>query len=125
MASQRLTGKDGAATIGGVTVILMEWEFEGEQEDADVTAAGDDYRQVAATFKNWKARARGRKASGSVSSEAALWGADAAIVLKIEGNTNTVSATGLCNRFRVTSPHDNPVEVEFEVKNQGTGPTFA
>lgn len=114
----RLTGKAGAATIGGAAVVLTGWEFETTSTNVDTTAAGDVATDRHHIRLDWRATIRALlSVAPGYDIHTDLVGTSAAIVLKIlSGDTNgIVEDTGLVTSSRLVHNHDAATELEVEV----------
>ena len=125
----RLTGKAGAATVGGSAVVLTEWTYEESSENVKTTAAGDTYTDRAHIRKDWKATITGRIATTPpYDSFIDTAGTEVAMVLKVlSGDTNgLVTDTGLVERVNWVHPHDDAVEISIDIisSDGSAGPTL-
>lgn len=114
----RLTGKAGAASIGGASVVLTGWEFETTSTNVEATAAGDVATERVHIRKDWRATIRGLlSATPGYDIHTDLVGTNAAMVLKIlSTDTNgIVQDTGLVTSARVVHNHDAATEIEVEI----------
>jgi hypothetical protein len=125
----RISGKAGAATIGGTAVVLTGWTFESRSTNIEATAAGDVATERIHLRTDWTATIRARlSATPPYDVHTDLVGTEAAIVLKmLAGDTNgVVSDTGLVNRTQIVHNHDGATELEVEVVSSdgSAGPTY-
>lgn len=114
----RLTGKAGAATLGGTAVLLNGWEFETTSNNIEITAAGDVAIDRTHLFTDWRATIRAFfPTTPPYNIHTDLVGTEVAVALKIlTGDANPIiSDTGLVNSVRLTHNHDQATEVEVEV----------
>lgn len=114
----RLTGKAGAATIGGAAVVLTGWEYEASSSNVETTAAGDTATDRVHLRGDWRATVRALLAvTPPYDVHTDLVGTEVALVLKIlSGDTNgIVSDTGLVESARINHAHDAGTELEVVV----------
>lgn len=125
----RLTGKAGAATIGGTAVVLTGWEFESTSTNVESTAAGDVATDRTHIRTDWTATIRCVVAvTPPYDVHTDLVGTESAIVLKVlTGDAaGIVSDTGLVQSARIVHNHDAPTELEVTVisSDGSAGPTY-
>lgn len=113
----RLSGKDGAASVGGIALLLESWEFEYKGESVQVRAGGDVGTHREPTFKDWSATINALITTGSYPNIFGLLNTSVAMVLKhVGGNTGLISATGLLQSIKPSNTVDNePVKLTLEV----------
>jgi len=111
----RLTGKAGAATIGGSAVVLSGWEFETTSTNIETTAAGDVATDRVHIRLDWTATIRMLlSTTPPYNVHTDLVGTEVAIVLKVlSSDTNGIVAdTGLITSARIVHNHDAASELE-------------
>jgi hypothetical protein len=114
----RLTGKAGAATIGGSAVVLTGWEYEATSTNVETTAAGDVATDRAHIRQDYTATIRmALSVTPGYNVHTDLVGTEVAFVLKVlSGDTNGLIAdTGLVTSARINHPHDAETELEVTI----------
>lgn len=111
----RRSGKDGAATLGGVTFKVTNWEYTPRSINTEIPAAGDTGTARVHLRDDWEARIEGVMDAGSFPDVTALVGTSAALALADGGGDIAIAKNGLVSEAPITSPIDGGIKISATI----------